>query len=113
MSDDSTRDKIRALNDQLRRDPYGGHGRIVATQSVSQRGSGFLAKALDAIAAFEAFTEDNNPYGENDFGSVDVDGVTLYFKIDYFDLEQRYHSEDASDAAKTTRVMTIMEPEDY
>ena len=112
MSND-TRDKIRALNDQMRTNPSGGRGRIMGTASITNLGSAFFLQAIAAIAKFDAFDEDNDPHGEHDFAVVDVAGTKVYFKIDYFDLDLRYGSEDPSDAAKTVRVMTIMLPSEY
>ena len=105
--------RIRELNDQLRKDPYGGHGRIMMTASVNALGTHFIVKMLVAVAAYDAFPTGDDPYREHDFGAFEVDGTKLYFKIDYYDLDQRFGSEDPSDPTKTTRVMTVMLPEDY
>jgi Protein of unknown function (DUF3768) len=105
--------RIRELNDRLRKDPYSGHGRVMVTASVNARGPLFAVKMLAAVAAFDAFAHGNDPYREHDFGVVDVDGTRVYFKIDYYDLELHFGSEDPSDPAKTTRVMTLMLPDDY
>ena len=107
-------DRIRALNDALRKDPYhGAHGRTVMTAGVHALGPDFVIKALAAIAAFDNFSADNDPYGEGDFGKLEVDGHRLYFKIDYFDADCVYGSEDPTDPGKTTRVMTLMLVEEY
>ena len=37
------------------------------------------------MAAFTAFSRDNDPYGEHDCAILTVDGVKIMFKIDYFD----------------------------
>ena len=42
----------------------------VEAMPVDQRNS-LLAK----VRAFDAFTDDNDPHGEHDFGAVDEDGV--------------------------------------
>jgi hypothetical protein len=106
-------DRIRALNDQFRTHPCDGHGRIVATVGVSQLGSKFMARAIQAIAVSDDFGRDNDPHKEHDFGTLVIDGVSMFWKIDYYDLEQRYHSEDAADDAKTVRIMTILLQEEY
>ena len=64
--------KIAALNDALRRDPgTGEHGRIVMTRGVSELGVPFMMQALTKLKAFDVFTNDNDPYGEHDFGTFE------------------------------------------
>ena len=79
----STAERIRALNDAFRRTFVGGAVMITAgveAMPVEQRRS-LLAK----VRAFDAFTEDNDPHGEHDFGAVDEAGVRCFWKIDYYD----------------------------
>jgi hypothetical protein len=40
----------------------------------------------DAVTHFDAFTPDNDPYGEHDFGLVRVNGHVVLFKIDAYGL---------------------------
>ena len=47
---------------------------------------------LDAVAAFDGFDADNDPYGEGDFGALEVEGERLFFKIDYFGRGLTGHS---------------------
>jgi hypothetical protein len=35
------------------------------------------------LIAFDTFTNDNDPHRERDFGSFDLDGEKLFWKIDY------------------------------
>jgi len=53
------------------------------------------------------------PYGEHDFGSFELCGRKFIFKMDYYDPEKRFASEDPSDPAKTVRVLTLMLGSDY
>ena len=102
---------IRALNDRFRSTLSGG--RVLLTQGVSGKGQGCVAAALAAVQAFTAFTPDNDPHGEHDFGSLSIEGTKLYFKIDYYDAAEQFGSEDPADPAVTTRVLTILLPEEY
>ena len=104
---------IQALNDRFRSTLAGG--RVLLTQGVSGKGQGFVAAALAAVQAFTAFTPDNDPHGEHDFGSITIEGegTKLYFNIDYYDAAERYGSEDPADPSMTTRVLTILLPEEY
>ena len=43
----------------------------------------------------------------------EVEGHKLMFKIDYYDNEIKYGSEDPADPEKTTRIMTVMFVSEY
>ncbi len=65
------------------------------------------------IAVYDDFYHANDPYEEHDFGSFEVDGQTIFFKIDYYNKALTSHSPDPSDPAVTERVITIMLAEEY
>jgi hypothetical protein len=107
----STVDRIRALNDAFRRTFIGGAVMITAgveAMSAEQRKS-LLAK----VRAFDVFTEDNDPRGEHDFGAIDEGGVRYFWKIDYYDREMTMGSDDPSDPAVTTRVLSVLLATEY
>lgn len=103
--------KIRDLNDQFRKSFEGGQ--VVMTQGVAALALHTRMRALAVIRQFDEFNEDNDPYGIHDFGSVEVDGQNVWFKIDAYDKDMLYGSPDPSDPKVTSRVMTILLPEDY
>lgn len=70
-------------------------------------------RLLVAVQAFDAFDEGNDPWGEHDFGALEIDDERVFFKIDYYDLTRAMHSEDPTDPTKTERVMTIMLATEY
>ena len=99
-------EQIARLNDQLRKTGTGGT--IVITQGV-QRLTGFRAAALcAALADYNGFDTDNDPHGERDFGDITLFGANLLFKIDYYDNELQFASDDPADPNVTTRVLTGM-----
>jgi hypothetical protein len=106
-----SRQRVRALNDTLRKQHRGGT--IVITQGVQALGAETIQRIDVAISAFEGFTPDNDPYGEHDFGAVRVDDHVIFFKIDYYDPDLLHHSPDPADPAVTRRVMTIMLADEY
>jgi hypothetical protein len=102
---------IRCLNDQLRRSLAGGV--LVMTAGVIALGYACHLRILQAVAGFDAFDAGNDPYGEHDFGAVEVAGQRLFWKIDYYDRDRSGHSPDPADPSVTTRVLTIMLAEEY
>ena len=102
---------VRVLNDKLRRHHVGGT--IVVTPGIRALGSKMLSDLVTAVSEFDAFTIENDPYEDHDFGSVSVNGHVVFFKIDSYDRDLRYHSPDPADPAVTCRVMTLMLAEEY
>lgn len=112
-SEASRIEKVRALNDAFRKNPFGGLGKVVMTQGVNMLPGCFAYKALAAVMAFSAFTRENDPHAEHDFVSVEVEGHLVFSKIDYYDREMEYGSEDPSNPDVTTRALTIMLADEY
>jgi hypothetical protein len=108
---ESKSDRIRALNDAFRRTFVGGA--VMITQGVEAMPLDQRRSLLQKIRSFDAFSEDNDPHAEHDFGAVDEAGVRCFFKIDYYDRNTEHGSADPTDPAVTTRVMTIMLAEEY
>lgn len=97
---------IARLNDGLRKTCEGGT--VVITRNV--RGLiGFNAlELITALANYDRFDENNDPHGERDFGDFPLFNTDLYFKIDYYDPDLKFGSDDPADASITHRVITIM-----
>jgi len=74
-------ERIRELNDELRTTSIGGTTNL--TRGMWALGSDFVAHAVSAVRAFNAFSEDNDPWQEHDCATLDVDGETVIFKIDF------------------------------
>jgi hypothetical protein len=102
---------IRALNDRFRTTLSGG--RVLMTAGVAALAEETTARVLTAVRSFTAFTADNDPWREHDFGAMEVDGNKIFFKIDCLCPTCDMASEDAADTAKTVRVMTIMLASEY
>lgn len=104
-------DRIRQLNDQLR--TLRGEGIIHICGALSEMDEEFQKKVMLAVATFAGFNTGDDPYGEHDFGAVEVDGQKFYFKIDYYDRTLEHGSEDPADPAVTKRVMSVFHQGDY
>lgn len=103
--------RIRALNDAFRTTSIGG--RVMLTSGVSEFGADIKVRIMMAVREFSKFDEDNDPHGEHDFGSFELFTKKFFWKIDYYALDMEGGSEDPSDPAMTTRVLTIMLAEEY
>jgi hypothetical protein len=105
---------IAKLNDAFRRaGPVDGRGQWVLTANVVDKPALTKAKAITRVMTYNAFTEDNDPHGEHDFGAFRIDGERYFWKIDYYDPSLEYGSDDPADPEKTKRVLTLMLASDY
>ena len=102
---------IRLQNDRFRITFLGGQ--VMMTIGVKGRGDAFVKGCLEAVRAFETFNEENDPYGEHEFGILEVDGQKVYWKIDAYDHDLRYGSEDPADPVLTLRLLTFCLPKEY
>jgi hypothetical protein len=102
---------IRTLNDALRTTFEGG--RVLVTQGVRALPLEVKPAVLQAVQAFSAFTPENDSYGEHDFGSFELQGARIMWKIDYYNLSLDGGSENPADPEVTRRVLTIMLAEEY
>src|SRR5690242_12833865 len=89
--------RICELNDQLRCKGIGG--RIMITRGIQALGVDTVRQILLAVAQFDSFTEDNDPWGEHDCAVLSAAGYRIIFKHDYFDRDLRGDSPDASNPA--------------
>ncbi len=102
---------IRTLNDALRHNLTIDAAFITA--GVAALGAEAVARIVKTVAVYDDFCHANDPYEEHDFGSFEVDGHTIFFKIDCLDKALTYHSPDPSDPSVTERIITIMLAEEY
>ena len=111
MSANSQTARIRDLNDAFR--TALPNGKCAVSAGVAELGIPFAVAAAAAARAYQAFTPDNDPDGEHDFGAFTIEDQRLIWKIDYFDPTLRYGSRDPSNPAETRRVLTVMLAEEY
>src|SRR6201987_4580795 len=108
---DTTTPRIRALNDELRQDF--GCGSAVMTPGIAALGAEAVERIVKTIAVFDDFCHANDPHEEHDFGCFDVQGNTIFLKIDYYDRTLTSHPPDPADPSVTERIITIMLAEEY
>ena len=122
------RERIARLND-LARQAMGVACTAVATVGFRSLPEADQSCVRELIETFDAFDEDNDPHGERDFGTIyqlgdgrwtterprlgDYERERVFWKIDCYDRELRFGSEDAADPAVTRRILTIMLSDEY
>ena len=100
---------IAFLNDEARQDLRNYH----LTEGVRANDKEDIMLLLNEVKNFNDLTEDNDPYGEHDFGSIQFKGEKYFFKIDYYDEELINGSSNPADPSITRRVITVMLAEEY
>lgn len=99
--------QIAALNDAARSNAFN----YMATLGVMSLDEVTISDIFVAVQDFSKFTEDNDPYGEHDFGSFTVTGNKVFWKIDYYDQQLQYGIDPLDPSCR--RVITIMLAEEY
>ena len=102
---------IKTLNDNLRKTFTGGQ--VLLTAGIDSMSLDDKANILSMVRNFNDFNEGNDPYNEHDFLSIDYKGNKIFAKIDYYDLNYEFMSENPADPAVTNRVLTIMLAEEW
>jgi hypothetical protein len=101
---------IRVLNDNFRSTFVGGQ--VLVTIGVNALPLDIKARLILAVQSFSNFTQDNDPYGQHDFGDIELEGEQYFWKIDYYAPEMRSGAENAA-LPETARVLTIMRADEY
>jgi hypothetical protein len=66
---------------------------------------------LVEVSRFNTFTEDNDPHGEHDFGSLFWHGNKIFWKIDYYNQLLTGWCDPLSDNCR--RILTVMLADEY
>ena len=98
-------EKIASLNDEYRKNRQG----FMVTRGVSALPN--IATVLSMVQDFNEFDLDNDPYSEHDFGSFEVFGKKLFWKIDYYDSNLESWADPLSSECR--RVLTVMLADEY
>jgi hypothetical protein len=107
-----SRAAIAAQNDRLRTTlAFGPRARVLVTRGIAALPADEQAAILGAIVRFDAFTPDNDPYGEHDCAILEVAGHRVIWKISYYDDATLTFG--AADPRDSYRVLTIMLAEEY
>lgn len=103
---------VAKLNDLLRTTFL--TGAVVLTEGIRNLEPAQRKAAITSVRTFDTFGENNDPYGERDFGSFKQNGVgTIFWKIDYYGEDYQSRSPNPADPKVTRRVLTIMLATEY
>jgi Protein of unknown function (DUF3768) len=113
MTDSQQSARIAELNTQLRRGDCAVRdrlGSVIMTSGVLN-----LDQTEQVLITFALLTHD---FYAHDFGSIEVYGKLIYWKIDYYDratygADAQRGSDDPSDPEKTYRLLTVMLAEEF
>lgn len=121
----SRTERIARLNDRARQ-AMGLACIAVATEGFRALPLAEQSRVRELVETYDAFTPDNDPYGERDFGAIYKGNddrwttaqrarpaQTVFWKIDAYDQDLRFGSPDPADPAVTRRVLTIMLASEY
>ena len=107
-------------NDRFRRAAFGlpvphpaPQGQVLMTPGISARDDAFRIALIHAVMAYEDFNPDCDPHGWHEMGVVEIEGETVWFKIDLYDEAYEYGSSDPTDLRFTRRVLTLLFPSEY
>jgi hypothetical protein len=103
--------RIRQLNDECRR--FFRAGTLFITSGIAALLVDDQAAILERVHGFDAFGPDNDPYGEHDFGAFEHNGASIFWKIDYYDLNLECGSAEPWNPEKTRRVLTVLLASEY
>lgn len=102
---------IARLNDQLRRTLEGGQ--VTITKGIAALPREQFNAIMAAVRSFEAFSPDNDPWGEHDCAALTVSGIRVICKVDYYDPSISLASSNPADSSVTIRILTVMLEEEY
>lgn len=85
----------------------------MVTAGVNRLSVADQSEIMNKVRLYDEFNAANDPYAEHDFGSIEHNGHRICFKMDYYDPNLEYGSEDPADPEQTVRVMTVMFAHEY
>ena len=108
--------RIAEINDNFRKSVLTApqkNGRCILTRGVASLDPDTQMIILGKVESFDTFdAEVDDPYGEHDFGAIEVAGIEkIFWKIDYYADESTQNGTE--DRENAYRVLIIMLADDY
>jgi uncharacterized protein DUF3768 len=98
--------EIAKLNDEYRRKILG----CTLTRGIAELVP-IIGDILERVRKFDDFNEENDPHNEHDFGSFEILGVEVFWKIDYYNQDLKGWCDPLD--PKCRRELTVMRAEEY
>jgi Protein of unknown function (DUF3768) len=103
---------VTKLNDRFRQHNL-GFGQVRIAPMVEMMPIEQQKALLAMVRSFSDFNEDNDPYGEHDFGAVEFQGKEYFWKLGYYSDDSYEYGAEGPGSPLTRRVMTIMHSSEY
>lgn len=120
LSSSETAKIIADQNDRFRKAAFGAPtdgeipiGQVLLTPGISGRDPYFRCALMEVVGAYDTFNDESDPYKWHEMGVVEIQGETVWFKIDLYDENYEYGSSDPTDLRYTRRVLTLLLPSEY
>lgn len=97
--------KIAELNDEFRRKGFA----VTVTTGIQALDD--LSGLLETVREYTEFTEDNDPHGEHDFGTIVWGKHKVFWKIDYYNETLDGWCDPVS--PECNRILTVMLAREY
>lgn len=98
--------EIASVNDTFRRTTR----EFILTSGIAEL-SPLVDTILDRVRRYDEFSFESDPYYEHDFGSFRLEGISVLWKIDYYDQSLSYWCDPLD--ARCRRILTVMCAEEY
>jgi hypothetical protein len=88
--------------------------RIVITEGVEilkNQNPQAYDELIHQVRIFKKFNEDNNPWGERDFGAIKLDVTVFCWKFDYYSNDWEHGADPMK--GRTNLLLTIMRADEY
>jgi hypothetical protein len=105
--------KIAECNDRLRISLDQRLGAIMLSHAVAATHLAVQMSVREAVKTFSAFTPENDPNGEHDFGEFEVGEERFCWKIDYRESGVAIWRDATADPERRLRTLTIMFADEY
>ena len=108
--DDPTAERIRALDDHLRKNPTADVA--IMTPGIAALGQEATDRIIKTITVFDDFCQANDPGDEHDTGSFEAEGHTILYKIDHYERLPESPTPKPADQMDRVRVIAVSLAED-